>query len=177
MKIVDPLESPAREAAELELQNVKRQFDEATQDIIQLQNIDYPAGFRCDCWKGAMASRSCLPLAICTHELFSGTCQIICGARRWSDLDGIALGYKVQSHIVQPWQHAHDPAVVVGCAFADRIFLADRSTRELLMSFAVPGMLLFRPLQGLSFACTCLCSAAVLCISACRPPNACGTVM
>ena len=85
MKIVDPLESPAREAAELELQNVKRQFDEATQDFIQLQNIDYPAGFRCDCWKGAMASRSCLPLAICTHELFSGTCQIICGACRWSD--------------------------------------------------------------------------------------------
>ena len=64
-------------------------------------------------------------------------------------LDGIALGYKkVQSHIVQPWQHAHDPAVVAGCAFADRIFLPDRSTRELLMSFAVPGMLIFRHLAG-----------------------------
>ena len=52
MKIVDPLESPACEAAELELQNLKRHFDEATQDFIQLQNIDYPAGFRYDCWKG-----------------------------------------------------------------------------------------------------------------------------
>ena len=56
-------------------------------------------------------------------------------------LDGIALGYKkVQSHIVQPWQHAQDPTLAVGCAFADRIFLPDRTTRELLMSFALPGM-------------------------------------
>ena len=56
-------------------------------------------------------------------------------------LDGIALGYKkTQSHIVQPWQHAQAQIVAQGCAFADRIFLPDRTTRELLMSFAVPGL-------------------------------------
>ena len=59
MKIIDPLESPARQAAELELQSLNRHFDEVTQDFVQLQKLDYAAGFRCNCWKGELGCCSC----------------------------------------------------------------------------------------------------------------------
>ncbi|KAK9815036.1 hypothetical protein WJX73_005693 [Symbiochloris irregularis] len=90
----------------------KGAWSTATLDFIQLQGIDWLAGFRCTCWKKGVS------------------------------LDGTAVAFhKAQSRIEHPWRALIQEGAerVLGALFSERVFVRDHELRKLLLPFTRKG--------------------------------------
>lgn len=92
--------------------NLRSTFQTAWLDYVTLQPIDYKASFRCVC-----------------EGQPDGEPSHVIG-------DGIMLGYRADlAHLVSPWESVAGQPLKTGSIHQKRIFIAEESTRSLLLRF------------------------------------------
>ena len=116
----------------------EKAFSEATMDFVDLQCLDYDAGFRCSCNAGEH----------CLHVRLTAMQMIIQGLISVDPAgytaDGMALGYHLgQAFLVSTVFGDLDATPVNGSLFKDRVFVRDKDVRELLLAYAGTGDVLY----------------------------------